>query len=254
MEMITHYAKNYRSGSKKKSAFATPVFYAKLLKIVYQASVEAKAGRYSPERWVYDSFLVGQAMESVGAEIVIEGHENIKKIDRPCVFVSNHMSTLETFFLPCIIQPVIDHTFVVKESLLNYPMLGPVLRAREPIAVTRTNPRQDLAKVLEIGQQKLQNGQSIIIFPQGTRRPEVKAEDFSSLGSKLAKKANAPIIPIALKTKAWGTSQITKDFGPINPDIPVRISFGEPIEITSVNGKEEQQKVLDYIINTYNTF
>ncbi len=253
MEMIYHYARNYTS-SNKKCRFATPVFYAKLLKIVWQACQVAKAGQYSNERWVYDSYLVGRAIESVGADIIIKGHENLSKIDRPCVFVSNHMSTLETFFLPSIIQPVLNHTFVVKESLLNYPLLGPVLRAENPIAVTRTNPRQDLATVLEEGQKKLQNGESIIIFPQGTRKPDVKAEDFSSLGVKLAKKANAPIIPIALKTNAWGTSSVTKDFGPINPHIPVRITFGAPIEITSANAKEEHQQTVDFIISTYNSF
>lgn len=253
MEMIYHYAKNYRS-ENKKSSFATPIFYAKLLKIVYDACKEAKAGRYSDERWVYDSYLVGRAIESVGADIIIEGHENLLKLDRPCVFVSNHMSTLETFFLPSIIQPVINHTFVVKESLLNYPLLGPVLRAENPIAVTRTNPRQDLTTVLEKGLEKIRSGESLIIFPQGTRRADVKAEDFSSLGAKLAKKADAPIIPIALKTNAWGTSPITKDFGPINPNIPVRITFGEPIEIKSANAKEEHQQSVDFIVNTYKTF
>ncbi len=253
MEMIYQYAQNYHKKNKKR-AFATAVFYGKLLKIVYDASRVALAGQYSNERWVYDSVLVGRAMESIGADIIIEGHENITTLNKPCVFVANHMSTLETFFLPGIIQPVCNHTFVVKESLLKYPMLGPVLKAENPIVVTRTNPRHDLAVVLEEGQKKLANGESIIIFPQGTRKPEVKAEDFSSLGVKLAKKANAPIIPVALNTKAWGTSSITKDFGPINPNIPIRITFGEPLEIISNNGKEEHQKCVDFIVSTYNSF
>lgn len=253
MEMIYQYAQNYHKKNEKRS-FATPIFYAKLFKIVYDAGKVAKAGEYSNERWVYDSVLVGRAMESVGADVIIEGHENITNLGKPCVFVANHMSTLETFFLPSIIQPVCNHTFVVKESLLKYPMLGPVLAAEKPIVVTRNNPRHDLAIVLEEGQKKLANGESIIIFPQGTRKSEVKAEDFSSLGVKLAKKANAPIIPIALKTKAWGISSVTKDFGAINPDIPIRITFGEPIEITSSNGKEEHQKCVEFIVSTYNSF
>jgi len=33
-----------------------------------------------------------------------------------CVFIGNHMSILETFVLPCLIQPHRDVTFVVKES------------------------------------------------------------------------------------------------------------------------------------------
>lgn len=253
MEMIYQYAQNYHK-ENKKCAFPTLIFYTKLFKIVSDAGRVARVGEYSNERWVYDSVLVGRAMESVGTDVIIEGHENITNLGKPCVFVANHMSTLETFFLPSIIQPVCNHTFVVKESLLKYPMLGPVLAAENPIVVTRNNPRHDLAIVLEEGQKKLANGESIIIFPQGTRRPDVKAHDFSSLGVKLAKKANAPIIPIALKTKAWGTSSVTKDFGAINPDIPIRITFGEPIEITSNNGKEEHQKCTDFIVSTYNSF
>lgn len=253
MELITHYAQNYTSNNKPKS-FATPKFYIKLYKIISDACKIAKANQYTAERWVYDSFLVGQALESVGCSIIIREHENLKKLSSPCVFISNHMSTLETFFLPSIIQPCVKHTFVVKESLLQYPLLGPVLSARSPIAVTRTNPRQDLAKVLEIGQEKIAQGESLVIFPQGTRKTEVISNDFSSLGTKLAKKANVPLVPIALKTLAWGFSPITKDLGKISPEIPVQITFGEPIPIESNNGKEEHQKSIDFIINTYKNF
>lgn len=253
MELIKFYAQNYQS-KNKSCLFPTPKFYYKLYNIVSNACKVAEANQYSAERWVYDSFLVGKALESVGCSIIIKGYENLEKITGSCVFVSNHMSTLETFFLPSIIQPTINHTFVVKESLLKYPLLGPVLSARNPIAVTRTNPRQDLAKVLEVGQEKIAQGESLVIFPQGTRKTEVKADDFSSLATKLAKKANVPLIPIALKTSAWGFSSITKDLGKISPEIPIQITFGEPIFIESNNGKEEHQKSIDFIVTTYKNF
>ena len=92
MEMIYHYAQNYRSENKKRP-FATPIFYAKLFKIVYEASRVALKGEYSDERWVYDSFLVGQAMESVGADIV-KSHEHAGNL-----FSSKHNpARLQSYF------------------------------------------------------------------------------------------------------------------------------------------------------------
>ena len=163
------------------------------------------------------------------------------------------MSTLETFFLPSIIQPTKDVTYIVKKSLLTYPGLGPVLRSRNPIALTRTNPREDLANVLENGSKILTSGRSIIIFPQGTRYNQVNAEDFSTLGVKLAKKANVPIIPFALKTDAWGANRLTKNFGKISPQLPIRVRFSQALEITG-NGKEEHAQCMDFITKSFQEF
>jgi 1-acyl-sn-glycerol-3-phosphate acyltransferase len=89
--------------------------------------------------------------------------ENLKT-DGPVVFVGNHMSTLETFVLPCVIQPVNRVAFVVKESLLTTPFFGPVMRSRDPVVVGRKNPREDLKTVLEQGAEKIKNGISVIFL------------------------------------------------------------------------------------------
>ena len=47
------------------------------------------------------------------------------------------MSSLETMVLPAIVQPIKHVTFVVKASLLNYPIFKYVMRSRDPVAVTR---------------------------------------------------------------------------------------------------------------------
>jgi 1-acyl-sn-glycerol-3-phosphate acyltransferase len=253
MEMIYHYAKNYHKEYSEKSNFPTLRFYYDMVKIVFNAARVSCKGLYTAERWVHDSYCIGQAMEKLGTNITIEGYENLEQSDKPCVFIGNHMSTLETFFLPSIIQPKKDVTFIVKKSLLNYPGLGPVLKSRNPIALTRKNPREDLVNVLENGQKILKSGRSIIIFPQGTRFPEVNIEDFSTLGIKLAKKANVPIIPLALKTDAWGTNRLTKNFGAISPQLPVHIRFGQTIEIQG-NGKEEHAQCMEFISKSFQEF
>jgi 1-acyl-sn-glycerol-3-phosphate acyltransferase len=156
------------------------------------------------------------------------------------------MSTLETMVLPCIIQPLKGTTFVVKRSLLTMPVFGHVMRSRDPIALGRTNPRDDLKVVLEEGVRKLQNGRSIIIFPQSTRSVEFRPEEFNSLGIKLAARAGVPVLPVALKTDAWGNGKYIKEFGPIDNRKIVRFAFGQPIRIEG-RGAEEHGKVVEFI-------
>lgn len=244
------YAGNYRTPSPTPGPFPSLRFYTRLAAVLYRAGKKAAGGVYSADDWISSSEEVGHILESVGADIRIEGFEHVRSLEGPCVFVANHMSTLETFFLPCIIQPVRDVTFVVKNSLLKYPCLGPVLRSRDPLVVGRTNPREDLAVVLDGGQRHLALGRSVIIFPQGTRSHTVDGAQFSSLGVKLARKAGVPVVPLALKSDAWGTGSFIKDIGFIRPQRPIRFLFGAPIPITG-NGKEEHTAVVNFIKKTF---
>ncbi|UCE52951.1 MAG: 1-acyl-sn-glycerol-3-phosphate acyltransferase [Desulfobacterales bacterium] len=211
----------------------------------------AQKGLYSGEKWVQSSLDIVKALESVNVNFEIQNVTASHKIDAPCVFVGNHMSILETFVLPCLIQPYRDITFVVKESLMTYPFFGPVLRSRDPIVVGRVNPREDLRMVLEEGQKRLSNNVSVIIFPQTTRSIDFDAKNFNTLGVKLAKRAKAPVIPFALKTDAWGLGKRFKDFGKISPAKPVRICFGAPLHIKA-SGKEEHNIIVKFISEKLN--
>jgi 1-acyl-sn-glycerol-3-phosphate acyltransferase len=108
-------------------------------------------------------------MERAGINFHVEGIDNIEKFEGPAVFIGNHMSTLETVALPAFIQPIKPVVYVIKEELTRYPLFGPVAAARHPILVGRANPREDLQIVLDDGSSRLQEGRSIIIFPQKTR-------------------------------------------------------------------------------------
>ena len=55
-----------------------------------------------------------------------------------------------------------------------------------------------------------------------------------------------PVIPIALKTDAWGNGKIVKDFGKIQPKKAVRFAFGDPIHIQD-NGREAHEKIIAFI-------
>ncbi len=221
-------------------------FYSKLLKIVFNAGRIAKKGNYTPAEWVKGSLATLKALEDCGIKVQVRGAENILKPQGPCVFIGNHMSTLETFVLPSIIQPHREVTFVVKDSLMKYPYFKHVLAARDPIVVGRANPREDLAAVLEGGVQRLEGGTSIIVFPQSTRSHYFDERHFNTVGIKLARKAGVPVVPVALRTDAWGVGRLIKDAGPIDRALPVHFTFGEPITIQG-NGKAEHAEICAFI-------
>lgn len=214
--------------------------------VVLRTRGEAKRGVYDKKHWSDSSFEIFRFIEHTGGKFHITGMENISKPDGPALFISNHMSTLETMVLPSLIAPHRDVTFVVKESLVKHPLFGDVMRSRDPIVVGRTDPRKDLEAVMNGGMERLTNGISIIIFPQSTRSVEFKPEDFNSLGVKLAKKAGVPVVPIAIKTDFWGNGKWIKELGPLNSRKPIHIKFGEPFMVTG-NGKEENLKIINFI-------
>lgn len=228
--------------------FPSLTMYSRFLAIVYRASVKAKRDQYTSEEWCQSSLGITRALEHVGVSIEITGIENVERMETPCVVIANHMSVLETAVLPVIIQPLRDVTFVIKQSLLEYPAWKHIMRSFDPVAVTRTDPRGDLKVVLEGGAERLGRGVSIIVFPQTTRTHAFEPGQFSSIGVKLARKAGVPVVPLALVTDAWGNGTLLKDFGSIDATKPVRFSFGEPIRIEG-RGKEEHQAVMQYISN-----
>lgn len=206
----------------------------------------AVKGTYSDEAWSDSSLEVLHKLELCGAKFHISGLDKLRNMDGPAVFVSNHMSTFEAMILPGLINPIKPCTFVVKEKLMRGLIWGPVMRSRNPIPVTRKDPRADLEAVLNGGAERLANKRSIIIFPQGTRKEIFTRAGFNSLGAKLAARAGVPLVPIALKTDYWGNSPVLRGFGPVYRDRAVMIEFGDPIE---ANGKSKSahESSLDFI-------
>lgn len=226
--------------------FPTLVFYSRFLTNVWQSSSLAKRGRYTDEAWGRSSFDVLRALEHVGVHLEITGIDHVERLTTPCVFIGNHMSLMETLVLPCLIQPFRRVTFIVKDTLLRYPVFRHVMHSRDPIALGRKNPRLDLKTVLERGTEKLNMGVSIIVFPQTTRSDSFEPSQFNTIGVKLAQRAGVPAVPVALLTAAWEKGKIFKDLGKIDPSKRVHFAFGEPIAIGG-RGMREHQAIIHFI-------
>ena len=222
-------------------------FAGRYLREVIRSRSIALRGLYDRRAWAESSYRVFRLIEECGGRFHLRGLDNLRTVHGPFVFISNHMSTLETMTFPGIIAPYMEVTFVVKESLASHPLFGPVMSARNPILVKRSNPREDFQTVMTTGKGLLANGTSVIIFPQSTRSAEFIPEEFNSLGIKLARAAGVQVLPVAIKTDFWGNGKYLKELGPLRRTSPIHMVFGHPFPISG-NGKEEHKQVIDFII------
>jgi 1-acyl-sn-glycerol-3-phosphate acyltransferase len=226
--------------------FPAVCLYWRFLSVVFRASAKSKRNAYTDAEWCRSSHTIMRALERCGVHFDITGAEHLLHLDSPCVFVANHMSVLETVILPVIIQPHKAVTFIVKDSLMTYPVFKHILRTRDPIVVNRVNPRQDLKTVLQDGKALLDRGISVVVFPQTTRSRSFDPESFNSLGIKLAARAQVPVVPLALITDAWENGRWIKEFGRINPTRKVCFAFDKPLVVDG-RGADAHAQVIAFI-------
>jgi 1-acyl-sn-glycerol-3-phosphate acyltransferase len=221
-------------------------FYYRCFKVVYRCAWHGKRRLLNHPNLIREAQGMLDTVEDCGGKVIITGTENIPPTDTPVVFVANHMSTLETMSLPSVLR---RHkvTYVVKESLLTYPIFGHIMSGLDCIPMTRTNPAADLKRLFKEGSAHLKNGTSVIIFPQRTRGLHFSADDFNSIGCKLARRCKVPVIPVALKTDFWTLGKLVSEIGPVCRDKDVRFSVGPLFEICKENEKEVHNKCAEFI-------
>lgn len=172
-----------------------------------------------------------------GVRFEIRGRENLP--DGPCVLLSKHQSQWETFYLQVAKTPVAT---VLKKELLRVPFFGWGLRLLEPIAIDRSNPKAALRSIQEQGLKRLQQGRSVIIFPEGTRTAPGSAGNYARSGAELACRAGVPIVPVAHNAGVyWPTRRFLKFPG------TVQLVFGAPIDTRDGDSRALTEQVKQWI-------
>ena len=126
-------------------------------------------------------------------------------------------------------------SYIAKQSLSKLPFLGAAAEHTGMIPVGRKSPKEDLMKVLSVGVERIQAGESLLVFPQGSRQKVFSRKLYSSIGAKLAEKAQCPVVPIVVDTRCQPTREqgmlkkIFKDFGPVDTAKDIRCACGPVI-------------------------
>ena len=228
-------------------------YYRRLMGVILLGGRLYRANLYNRENWQDLSLDMWRAVEGCDGRAEVTGLEHLDTLAGPAVIVANHMSMLETFMIPAVVLPFTHMTFVVKRELMRVPLFRSVMLGVQPIVVTRDNPREDMKVLMEEGQRVLAGGRSIVVFPQSTRSPVLRPGQFNSIAVKLAKRANVPVLPLALKTDFQALGSWVKDVGRIHRDRKVCFAFGAAMTVEG-NGREQQEGILDFIKTQYRSW
>ncbi|OGW75065.1 MAG: hypothetical protein A2Z72_03470 [Omnitrophica bacterium RBG_13_46_9] len=120
----------------------------------------------------------------------VKGRENIPK-KGPFIMVSNHTSYVDPAVVgvACNTVPLV---FMAKKEIFNVPILGPWVKAVGCIPVGRGSRE---FKPLKEALQRLKCGESLCIFPEGTRSPDGNLQKAQPGIGLIAAKSGAPVVP-----------------------------------------------------------
>jgi len=151
----------------------------------------------------------------LGIDHRILGAENIPAV--PCVILCKHQSAWETFALQ-VIFPLTS--FVYKRELHWLPFFGWGLKLMPFVGIDRASGKAALKQVIERGKQRLAEGYSVVIFPEGTRVAPGVTREFKIGGAWLAAAAGVPAGPVALDSgECWGRNAFLKHPGTVTVSI-----------------------------------
>ena len=177
---------------------------------------------------LYNRFILWWLTITCGIEYRFEGLENIPNTSH--VMVANHQSEWETIILHTLKPPLCT---VLKQELLNIPIFGWGLRLIKPIPLDRSQPSKMLRKVLKVGGERLAEGLSVLIFPEGTRVAPGSRKPFSKSAAMIACKAGVPLLPVAHNAgEHWNPKHWVKNSGTLS------MRIGKPIPTTGRRADE----------------
>ena len=175
-----------------------------------------------------------------GVKIEIIGLENIS-LDRPQIFVSNHQGYFDIFTLSGYLP--VQIRWVAKASLFKVPFVGGAMSASGYIPVDRDN-RKKAYEAFNKTLEKVREGCSIIIFPEGTRSEDGTIGPFKKGSNLIASRAKCSMVPVTL---IGSGNIIKKGSGTISPG-PIRVIISPPVEASA--DKKENEAVLESIRET----
>ena len=172
---------------------------------------------------IWCGFVLGWLQICCGVKYIVYGLENLP--NTPAVILANHQSSWETILFYKLVFPVSP---ILKKELTKIPFWGWSMRLLKPIAIDRSKPRGAGRSVLLQGIDRIQSGNSIIVFPEGSRSNYGSVKRFSRGGAKLAIAANTSIIPIAHNAGyCWPAHQFIKRPGVVTVVIGEKMELGE---------------------------
>ena len=180
-----------------------------------------------------------------GVKVEINGLENILS-DRPQIFVSNHQGYFDIFALSGYLP--VQIRWIAKSSLFKIPFLGWAMMAAGYIPVERDN-RKKAYEAFNKTLEKIKEGCSIIIFPEGTRSEDGEIGPFKKGSNLIASRTKSPMVPITI---IGSGDIIKKGSARINPG-SIQVVISPPVEPSADKKRNEEvlQSIRETIVGTH---
>ena len=185
-------------------------------------------------------------LKTISAKPQVEGMNGIDT-SKPAVYVVNHLSALDIPVLYAYLP--FQFRILAKKELFRYPFMGWHLQRSGQIPVVLENPRASV-RSLNLAVATLQQGNSLVIFPEGGRSPDGQLHAFMGGAFYAALKAQADVVPVALV----GTFEMLKmNTWHIKPG-PLQLVIGRPISTAGMSTRDMEkvkQQAEDVIAELY---
>ena len=159
-----------------------------------------------------------------GIRVSVRGAAQVRP-DRAAVYAVNHASNVEPPILFAALSPLFPRLRILyKAELRKLPILTRAFDIAGFVPLQRGNRDQSLPAI-ERAAAALRDGNSFLIFPEGTRSRTGQLLPFKKGGFVMALKAQAPIVPVAIK----GARAAMRKGSPWIQPVHVEVVFGEPI-------------------------
>jgi len=158
-------------------------------------------------------------------EYEVEGEHHLPHRDNNhsrIILCPKHQSTWETFFFASRMPHPLAYVF--KRELLFIPFFGWAMACLNMIHIDRSARGGAWNKVASMGEQLMDRGKWVIMFPEGTRSERGEQGIYKTGAARLAMATGASIVPIAVASaRCWPRKSFTFVPGTI------QVSLGEPI-------------------------
>lgn len=176
--------------------------------------------------WV--RFAIWLVKHVLGIPYRLIGAENIPP--RSAIVFCKHQSAWETLILQEVFK---DAVFVWKKEIKKLPFFGWALALTPMIPIDRDAGKEAIKHLVELGRARLDEGYTVVIFPEGTRAPPGGKHRYKGGGAFLAAASGAPVVPVALNSgEFWGKNALFKKSG------VVTVSVGPAIDPEGLTASE----------------